>query len=164
MLVFRKFGWCKKWMILNQRFSDASRGIERNQWHKIGLVENFDTTFFWLVCNFKKRITIHRAKLLGNCFHWFLRKYFVRNHFNQQCDWYDARKKPIWLLEKAIYYFRMKNTSSQAFDRTLNTPLLISLVHKLTLLFPMHPFSAPWNRKLWGFLTFSGGREKVHWE
>ena len=32
----------------------------------------------------------------------------------------------------------------------------------LTHLFPMHPFSIVW--KYYGFLMFSGGRKKVHWE
>ena len=35
----------------------------------------------------------------------------------------------------------------------------------LTYLFPLHPFSTPWkHQKIFGFLMFSGGREKVHWE
>ena len=35
----------------------------------------------------------------------------------------------------------------------------------LTHLFPMHPFSSPENiRKPYGFLMFSGGRERMHWE
>ena len=28
----------------------------------------------------------------------------------------------------------------------------------------MHPFSTPENRKPYGSLMFSGGRERVHWE
>ena len=32
-------------------------------------------------------------------------------------------------------------------------------VHELTHLFPMHPFSLPY-----GFLMFSGVRERLHWE
>ena len=32
----------------------------------------------------------------------------------------------------------------------------------LTHSFPMHPFSTPW--KTCGFLMFSGGRERLHWE
>ena len=35
----------------------------------------------------------------------------------------------------------------------------------INLLFPMYPFSAPENiRKPFGFLMFTGVREKVHWE
>ena len=35
----------------------------------------------------------------------------------------------------------------------------------LTHLFPMHSFPAPENiRKPQGFVMFSGGRERVHWE
>ena len=36
---------------------------------------------------------------------------------------------------------------------------------RLTHLFPMHPLSNPENiRKSYGFLMFSGGRERMHWE
>ena len=39
------------------------------------------------------------------------------------------------------------------------------VVAKLTHSFPMHPFSTPKNiRKPSGFLMFSGGGERVHWE
>ena len=35
----------------------------------------------------------------------------------------------------------------------------------LTYLFPLHTFSTPWkHQKIFGFLMFSGGRERVHWE
>ena len=34
----------------------------------------------------------------------------------------------------------------------------------LTHLFPMHLFATPENRKPYGFLMFSGARERVNWE
>ena len=37
-------------------------------------------------------------------------------------------------------------------------------VFYLTHFFPMHSFSTPWEQKTSGFLMFSGGRERVHWE
>ena len=162
MLVFRKFCACKKWMIPNQRFFDASRGIERDQLHKIGLAGKFDTTFFlvslWLCRN---SLQCTEQNYWKTALAVFFRKYFIRNHCNQQCDWYDARKKLIWLLEKAIYYCRMRKTLSQVFDRVLTTPLLINPLHKLTLsliCFLCTLSLPPENiRKPWSFLTFSGG-------
>ena len=52
-------------MIPNQRFFDASRGIERDQLHKIGLAGKFDTTFFWLVCDFVETHYNARSKIIG---------------------------------------------------------------------------------------------------
>ena len=43
--------------------------------------------------------------------------------------------------------------------------LIVLNVDELIFSFPMHPFSTPENiRKPFGFLIFSGGRERVHWE
>ena len=36
--------------------------------------------------------------------------------------------------------------------------------NRLTNLFPMHSFSTPWKQKTKGFVIFSGGRERLHWE
>ena len=149
---------CKKWMIPNQRFSDVSRGTEREQLHEIGLIGNFNNTFIQLVCKFEETHSnsINRTQLLENCARWFIfTKNFARNHCNQQCDWYVASKKPIWLLEneilrnkrKAINYTR-KNASLLVLDRVLNTPLLINLVHKSDQLFPMHPLGINWIRQI----------------
>ena len=42
--------------------------------------------------------------------------------------------------------------------------LLLGVAIILTHLFPMYPFSTPEStRKPYGFLIFSGGRERVHW-
>ena len=41
-------------MIPNQRFSDVSRGTEREQLHEIGLIGNFNNTFIQLVYKFEE--------------------------------------------------------------------------------------------------------------
>ena len=49
-------------------------------------------------------------------------------------------------------------------DRLSETRILRKM-SALTHLFPVHPFLPPENiRKRYGFLTFPGGRERVHWE
>ena len=43
--------------------------------------------------------------------------------------------------------------------------MFATLLEALTYLFPIYPFLPPENiRKLYCFLMFSGGRERVHWK
>ena len=49
-------------------------------------------------------------------------------------------------------YYQIESTKEFLFQKRFN--------EKLTHLFPMYNFSIPWNP--YGFLMFSGGRERVH--